>query len=143
MKNLAKLSRQNGQTCLQSPKRSDGGQALVTLLFFSVIAITIVSTAMIVTLVNSVSSSKLQSGELVFYASESGAENGLLRLLRDPNYAGESMSLNGTDVTIEVTGSSTKTVISTATDGTFTRIVQVQTQFVNGKLNILSWKEVF
>ncbi len=119
------------------------GQALVTLLFFTMIGITIAIAAIIVSLASIISSGKFQSGSLTFMEAESGAENGYLRLLRNPNYKGETMTINNATVTITVSGTNPITITSKASSGQFLRTVQIQLQSVNGKYSVQSWKETF
>ena len=120
------------------------GQALVTLLVFTVVAITITSAAVVIILTNSIGTSKLEQGTNAYYSAESGAENGLLRLLRDPNYAGETLAVGNASVVISVANSgSTYTITSDATLGNFIRSIQATATFVNNILTVDSWKEVF
>jgi hypothetical protein len=119
------------------------GQALISLIFFTMIGMAIATAAIIITLSSTIASSKFQSGTLTFSESESGAENAYLRLLRDPNYKGETMTINGATVIATVSGSTNITISSKATSGTFSRTVQVKLQYTNGKYVIQSWKEVF
>lgn len=119
------------------------GQALVTLLFFTMIGLAIATAAIIVTLSSTIASSKFQSGTLTFSESESGAENAYLKLLRNPYYTGETMTINGATVTATVSGSTNITITSQAVSGTFSRTIQVKLQYTNGKYVIQSWKETF
>lgn len=124
--------------------RNKNGQALITLLFFTVISISIASAAIFITLINSIASGKIQSGATAYSAAESGAENGFLQLLRNPNYVGEIITVNTTPVEITVSGNDGERIItSTATLGKFTRKVRVQILYSNGQYSVQSWKEVF
>ena len=67
------------------------GQALLTLLFFAIVGTTITSAAIVMILVNSLSGSKQQEGQIAYDIAQSGAENGLLRLIRNPTYTGETL----------------------------------------------------
>lgn len=130
--------------CTFHPWRSQAGQALVTLLVFTIVAITITSAAVVIILTNSIGTSKLEQGTNTYYSAESGAENALLRLLRDPNYAGETLAVDNASVVISVANiGNTYTITSDATLGNFLRSVEVSATFVNNILTIDSWKEVF
>jgi len=120
------------------------GQALVTLLVFTIVAITITSAAVVIILTNSIGTSKLERGTNAYYSAESGAENALLRLLRNPNYTGETLTIDGATVvsTVGVSGS-TYTITSDATSGNFKRTVRVIATFVSNILTVDSWKEIF
>ncbi len=122
-------------------KIKERGQALITLLFFVLISLTITSAAIIIIIANSLSVSKSQEGTLAYYAAESGIENTLLRLLRDPNYTGETLSVGDATVAIAVTGNNPKIVIATSS-GNFKRTVQAQMNYSNGYYTFSNWKEL-
>ena len=115
------------------------GQAVITLLFFMVIAISIITSVVIIVLNSATSGSNVEQGTVAYYSAETGAENALLRLLRDPTYAGETMNVGGATVTINVSGN---TITSTATYSNSIRKVQVQTLYNNNVLSVTSWKEI-
>ena len=120
------------------------GQALVVLLVFMVIAITLTSAAVGVIIANSQAASRVEQGETVYAAAESGAENALLRLLRDPLYTGvESLTIGQTSATVTVTGTSPKIIVSQAVAGDFKRTIQVIAEFSNTILSVQSWQETF
>jgi len=120
------------------------GQTLVMLLIFIVIAvmITTASVAMIVT--NLQASDKLYQGTTALDVAESGAETAMIKLLRDPNYAGETVAVGTGQATIIVAsaGATTKTIISKGTIGNFTRKIQVVADYTNSILTASSWKEI-
>ncbi|MBI3443434.1 hypothetical protein HY008_02090 [Candidatus Woesebacteria bacterium] len=119
------------------------GQTLVILLFFMAAAIIITSAAVVIIVVNSLSGSRLQEGVVTYEIAESGAENALIRLLRDPSYAGETLTIGSGNVTISVTGVNLKTITSIGVLGNFTRTVEVRVTENQGFLTINSWKEIF
>lgn len=114
------------------------------LLIFIVIAvmITTASVAMIVT--NLQASDKLYQGTTALDVAESGAETAMIKLLRDPNYAGETVAVGTGQATIIVAsaGATTKTIISKGTIGNFTRKIQVVADYTNSILTASSWKEI-
>ncbi len=75
-------------------------------------------------------------------SAEGGAENAILRLLRNPEYTGESLNIGlGTD-TINVTGTTDKVIVSEGNYNSFTRKVRVNGTFVSNQLNITDWLEI-
>ena len=122
----------------------DSGQALITLLFFTVIAITITSAAVIIIMVNSLSGAKLQQGSIAYEIAQTGAENAKLRLLRDPNYTGETLQVgNGNaEITVNKNGSQ-YTIVSEGTIGNFIRQIQIDATYSNELLTINSQNEIF
>lgn len=117
------------------------GQALVILLFYMIIAILITTTAVAVIVSNSLSVTRTEEAIHALEMAEAGAENGLVRLLRDTNYAGETMTIDGGVVIITVTGTDTKTMTSVGTVGMFSRTVAVGVTITNGVLAVVSWAE--
>ena len=116
------------------------GQALVTLLVFIAVATTITAAATTVTLINSQTTGKFAQGESALVIAQAGADNAILRLLRDPNYSGETdLSIGSGTATITVSGSSVKTITSEGQDGNFIRKIQVVGTFVNNTFTISSW----
>lgn len=122
--------------------KNTNGQALVVLLFYVVIAITLVMTAVALTISNSFATMREEEGNHALELAENGIENALLRLLRDNTYSGETFVINDGTVTITATGSGVKTVRSTGVKGIFTKTVQVNASFTNGVLSVLSWQEM-
>ena len=118
------------------------GQALITLLFFVLISLTITSAAIIIIIINSISVSSFQEGTLAYYTAESGVENALLRLLRDPNYTGETLAIGGGTAVITVVGSNPKTVVSVGQNGNFKRTIQAQMDYNSGYYTFSNWKEI-
>ena len=118
------------------------GQALVTLLFFVLISLTITSAAIIIIIANSLSANSFQEGTKAYYTAESGVENALLRLLRDPNYTGETLTIGTTTAKVTVTGTNPKTIVSVGQDGNFERTVQAQATYNNGFYTFSGWKEL-
>src|SRR6266567_5476148 len=84
-------------------RKIQNGQALITLLFIALIAISITTAAVVMMVVTVGGSANLQQGELAYEVAKTGEEEALLRLLRDPNYGGEGSFLVGSNwVKIEV-----------------------------------------
>ena len=121
------------------------GQALITLLFFSVIAITVTSTAVVVLVVNSQSGAKFQQGTIAYQIAKSGIEEAKLRFLRDPSYTGtvEPLIIDSGSVTIERSGSGPYTFISTGRIGNFVKKIQVVATYSANLLTVGEQEEVF
>lgn len=119
------------------------GQSLVILLVFMTIALVITSTAATINIVSSVSTSQMETGQEVALSAESGMENALLRLLRNPDYSGEILTVGNGTSTITVTGANPYTVTSRAASGDYVRQIQAVVQFANGIMTTTSWHEIF
>ena len=118
------------------------GQALVVLLFFMIIAITIVTASSLVLLTGLTATAGFEQGNDAIDLSESGIEDALLRSIRSPSYNGETLQV-GLDKTIVTVASGSSTIAtSSATIGNVIRKIEVQ--FNSGKTSsVSSWKEVY
>jgi hypothetical protein len=124
--------------------KNQSGQSLVLLLIFVLMAMAFTTTAMLMSVIGSGSIVSFESGVEVRQLADSGVENALLRIIRDPvDYAGETYSLGEGIITIDVTGATSKTVTVAATLGEFTRTIEVLAQYNNNVLSVTSWKEVY
>jgi hypothetical protein len=112
------------------------GETLVTLLVFMVVAMTITTSAAVMILNNSRGATKLAEGIEASHVAESGIENATLRLMRDPTYTGETLTVNNGTVVIQVSGTTTKVVIATATVGNSKRKIQMNAGYSNGILMV-------
>lgn len=119
------------------------GQALVSLLVFMVIAIVITTGAIFVLISGSVNTSKVAQGSDALSIAEAGAENALIRILRDTSYTGETVEFENGDAVITVEGTNPYTITSIGIHGNFRRTVEVTVEFVDNKMTMTNWEEVF
>lgn len=127
----------------------EDGQSLITLLFFMVIGIAVISSAALIVTADLLSSSNAEQGQSAYYVAESGIENGILYLLRHPKYDNSStspmtISVGSGQASVVFTynsGANTDTIVSTGTSGTTTRIIQAVGSYATGPLTIGNWKE--
>jgi hypothetical protein len=119
------------------------GQTLAMLLVFMSIAITVTTAAVFVSISNTQSSSKFADGFSAYDIAESGIENALLRLLRNPSYTGETLTVGDGTATIIVSGTGPYTIVSSGQVGNFRRQITAVTNDTGGALTITSWIETF
>lgn len=81
-------------------------------------------------------------GERVLAAAEGALENGLLRLLRQPNYLGESLQVGGLECTIEVAGASPKIISGVCQNETSRRGLRAEVSFIQGEMVVGSYEEI-
>lgn len=122
--------------------KNTSGQALVTLLFFMILGLTITVAATII-LINSFSSiSYFEQGNLAYAVAESGAEEALLKLLRNPSFTSETLSIGNGSATINVAPGNPIVITSTGTYQRATRKIEVDVVYNQNILTISSWKEI-
>lgn len=118
------------------------GQTLVLLLIYVIIALTIASAAITMSLVSSGSTDKVYQGVTAYDVAESGAETAMLKLLRDPSYTGETLTVDGGTATITISGTTVKTVTSIGTLGNFTKTISATADISNNILTVTSWRQL-
>lgn len=123
--------------------KKHNGQALVVLLVFMVVAITMTSMAVALVIINARAASQVEQGDMALKLAESGMENALLRLVRNPTYTGSETFILGTGTVTATVSAGTPIIIrSRGTDGAFARSASVSARFINTILTIQSWQEV-
>ena len=123
------------------PKSNKLGQAMIMLISFVAIAIVVISSALVNMFINITAATRTQVGDVAYSIAESGVENALIRVLRDPTYVGETLAVGTGNAVVTVTGINPKTIISTGTFGTFVRKITVVASDSAGILSVTSWKE--
>lgn len=123
------------------------GQALVTLIFFTVIAVSVTTAAIFVIGVNSISGTRLQEGTVAYQVAQSGVDNALIRLLRNPGYTGETLDIGSARAIVLVSGAGTAAdpyvISSRGQNGSFVKKIEVRAKYENDELDIISQKEVY
>src|SRR5436190_1663094 len=74
-------------------KKSQSGQTLVILILFVIIAILITTASTFTLIVNIRGADKVLQSDVTYDIAESGVENAILKLLRDPSYSGETITV--------------------------------------------------
>lgn len=121
---------------------NQSGQTLVAMLAFMATALIITTGATAVTIANLQSASEYSRGEQALQIAESGADNAMVRLTRDPSYAGETLTVGTGTATITVSGSPSYTITSVGRVGDFRRTIQVTATRSNNILTQTAWSEV-
>lgn len=122
-------------------QKQSSGQALVVLLFYMIIAMTLTTTAVAVIVSNSLAVTQEEVGNQALVIAEAGAENALLKLIRNTNYTGEILTIASGSATVTVSGDSTKTITSTGNVEGVARVIQVTAGINNGVMTVTSWQE--
>lgn len=121
------------------------GQALVALLVFAMIATIIISSAVAISIINSQATSDYAIGEEAYGIAEAGADNAILRILRDPqeNYIGETLPMGNGETTIEITRTPPNIIISSVGEvNGFYRIIEVEGTFVDNIFTATRYEEI-
>jgi len=124
-------------------KNNQKGIALIMLLVFSIIAIAVTTVGVSIMINITRSSGILQSRIAASQAAEGGLENGILRLLRDPGYTGETLTLGDSTVTITVSGTGPYTITSKAQYFDFSQTVEATVAYNDNKLTVSGWNFIY
>lgn len=121
--------------------QKNSGHILITLIIVMVVG-TIISTAAVAWVIdNTLGSSQTQSGLSSLMLAESGIENAMLVLLRNPDYTGEVLTIGDATVTVDVSGTTEKTIVSQSVIGNHSKKIEVTASYVDNVLTITSWQE--
>lgn len=123
-------------------EKNHKGQVLVTLLMFVLVAMTVITSVILIVIANTRSTSTVQQGTSVYYVAEAGVENALMQLLRNPDYTGETLQVDGSTAVITVSGLTAKIITVAGQQDNLIRKIQVNVSYNNNQLTITSWKEI-
>lgn len=123
-------------------KLNNTGQALITLLVFTVIAVTIIGAAVTITLINTETSSAYDQSTQAYYLAEAGAENAILSYVRDKNYNGETLEIGNGTATITIKALDYTTIISVGQVGQYKRTIEVIGRLQDNEFTITSWADI-
>lgn len=131
----------------QSKTQHHAGMALVTVIIFAVLAMLVIIAGL--TLATLTAQSKLAQnlGQQALFLAESGAEEALLRLLRNPDWDSDNaqvLTVGAGTVRIDLAKDGEQLVIwSTGETALAVRRLEVRVSYDNGIMQVDSWREVF
>lgn len=130
--------------------KDKNGNVLITLIFFLSIAITLVTAAISIAIINFQGHESYREGNDAYFIAESGANNALLKLVRSGvgNYTNDTLSIDGGTATITVSETSNngkQEVIITSVGSYYgsQKTIQVSSYYDHTNvLKILNWEEI-
>jgi hypothetical protein len=122
-------------------RQTQAGQTLIALLIFMMVAMTVTLAATAVAIINIKATTSFASGEIALSNADSGVENALLQLERNPGYTGEILPIGNGSATITVSGSGPFTIISVGASGNFRRTVTATAGYTANVLTLTNWSE--
>jgi ABC-type nitrate/sulfonate/bicarbonate transport system substrate-binding protein len=117
------------------------GQTLIALLVFMLVAMTVTIAASAVAIINIQSNNNFTSGSEALLNANSGVEDTILKLERDPSYSGGTLNIGSGSATITVSGSGTLTIVSVGSSGNFQRTVTATITDTSNVMSLTSWSE--
>ena len=122
-------------------KLNESGQTLIALLIFMLVAMTVTLASIAIAITNIQAGNSISSGELALQNAQSGIENTLINLERNPSYSGGTMALSNGNATITVSGTGILNIISEGNYRNFHRKITVNATNTANVINITSWSE--
>jgi len=119
------------------------GQTLVTLLVFAVVAIAITTTAVAMMINIAKSASIVESRFITSQAAESAIENAIIRILRDPDYYGETLFVGDASVMISIAGTDPIIITADATFGNYIQTIQASITYIDNRLTVTDWEHIY
>lgn len=127
---------------LRSKKFYNRGQALLPLLILLLLVLTLGVGVLQLSIGGMLISSSSQGGEAVLVATEGALENGLMRILRNPSYSGESLQVGGIPCTISTSGSTTILMVASCNSGRSIRKIKAEISSNQGRMVVNNIKEI-
>lgn len=127
---------------VSNQQQSQRGSMMVLLMIIVVVGTIIAATSVLLVVDATVMTTVQSSGSTARDIAESGAENAILMLLRNPSYTGESLALNGGTATISVTGADPVQITSIGEIGAYRRTVYVALTRNQGRWEVVEWYEI-
>ncbi|HEV7454473.1 MAG TPA: hypothetical protein VGO07_04395 [Candidatus Saccharimonadales bacterium] len=121
--------------------RHESGQTLIALLIFMMLIILVTTAAATITIINVRTNTAYATGEQALQNAESGADNAMQRLLRDPGYSGETIVFPNGTATISISGTTMKTITSQGANSNYRRTITATADYTNNVLTLNSWSE--
>ena len=122
------------------------GQALIILIVAIALTLSVLTASLLASINQAKASSTSRLGQKVYYAAESGAEYGLLKLLRNPGSCTGSDTLNQDLVSVTITYNSAGTscvVTSEATQNNILKKIRVESSYTPSQIfTTCCWSEI-
>lgn len=114
--------------------KGNQGQALLPVLIIMVVVLILGAAVLDLSISGLLVSSYFQEGEATLMATEGALENGLLRILRNPSYSGESLQVGDASCIISISGQSPVVMNASCDSGRAIRRLQAEINFVAGEM---------
>lgn len=123
-------------------KQKNQGQALIPVLFIMATVLILGAAVLNLSIGGLLLSSSFQEGEATLMATEGALENGLLRILRNPSYLGESLQVEDFSCIISTSGQSPILMRASCDSGHAIRQLEAEINFIAGEMIVENIKEI-
>lgn len=118
---------------------------MVVLLVFAIMALTMISAAVNIMFITTQAISQEELSRTALSLAETGTEEALLRLLRNPTYTGSS-TMNVGDDTVSIVvanGGSVKTITASTTVGAVSKAIRLSADYGTTVLTLGAWSVLY
>lgn len=122
-------------------KINNSGQTLIALLIYMLVAMTITLAAVAVAITNIKANNSFVTGNAALTNADSGVNEAIIQLIRNPSYTGGTITLNGGTATISISGTNPIVITSVGEIGNFKRTVTADATSSNNLISITKWNE--
>ena len=122
-------------------KNKQKGQAMFAIVGLLSLGLLILSTNILIGIIEHNLSLSFQQSDQGRVVAEAGLEEANLRLLRDPDYDGGTLVINGRNVIIDVSGENPKTISSSVNYFGKLKRVRAEVIFASGQNQLSNWEE--
>ncbi|SRR5258706_9951627 len=125
--------------------QNQNGNILITLLIFMLVATIVISASVALIITNSTSVSKIEQGQMAYQAAESGLEEAVIQLLRNPSYSGTVNNVPSglSQFSYTVGTGNPQTIDAYGSYHGFSRHLSTTATYNQDKLVVSSWQENF
>jgi len=122
-------------------KNNQKGQAMFAIVGLLSLGLLVLSTNILIGIIEHNLSLSFQQSDQGRVVAEAGLEEASIRLLRDPDYEGGQLLINGRNVIIEVSGENPKTISSSVNYFGKLKRVRAEVIFASGQNQLSNWEE--
>ena len=118
------------------------GQALLPMIILLALIIILGTSLFNLSIGGLLITSYFQEGESILMVTEGALENGLMRILRNPAYVGESLQIGNVSCTISASGLTPVVMLASCNSGRAIRRLRAEINFTNGRMVVNNIREV-
>ena len=122
-------------------KNKQKGQAMFAIVGLLSLGLLVLSTNILIGIIEHNLSLSFQQSDQGRVIAEAGLEEASIRLLRDPEYDGGQLVINGRNVIIGVSGENPKTISSSVNYFGKLKRVRAEVIFASGENQLSNWEE--
>ena len=118
------------------------GQALTSLIIIMFVGMAVTAAAITLVDINATITGNFENVSIARNVAESGVEDALIKLLRNPSFSGETLNIQDGIATVTITGTNPVIITSKGYSANHVYTLETQVSFNSGVMVVDSWKEL-